>query len=210
MTGLIETMRMDKKGRIRLLAFHLQRLQHSARSMGIAFDLSLVLNALAPYVNRPYVTAQRVRICLSNDNIDIQCVPLAFTPQPAYLHLAPAPIVTNTDVLRYKTTQRQHWGNSEHWLSQHSTFFDVIHYDTQGLITEGSRSNIYVLHQNNWYTPPLKQNILNGVLRHELIQKGWVKEKEIDLALLHKASALRVSNALRGWLDAILLLEQTL
>ena len=43
-----------------------------------------------------------------------------------------------------------------------------------------------------------------GVQRAELLEAGQAKEKVLTLADLHAADGIRLSNALRGWIDVTL------
>lgn len=202
-TELIETMRLNRQGQVLLLALHLQRLAHSAQQFGFAFNATTVLHALAPYLHQPYAQNQRLRLSLAkNGALTIECSPLAMTTQPVWVVLAPRPIQTETHYLRHKTTVRGHWAAGEQWLQQHPGYFDVIYYDDQGFVTEGGRCSVYVQQQSQWFTPPISQALLPGVQRAALLQQGLATEKRITVAELQSAPQLRVSNALRGWLDA--------
>lgn len=69
---------------------------------------------------------------------------------------------------------------------------------------EGSRSNVYLRLGEHWYTPPVDCGCLPGVQRAELLEAGQAKEKVLTLADLHAADGIRLSNALRGWIDVTL------
>ncbi|AQS51232.1 hypothetical protein PAEH1_06050 [Paenalcaligenes hominis] len=125
-------------------------------------------------------------------------------PQPVRLALAAAPVRCDPIYLRHKTTWRDQWAQGEAWLTQHPTYFDVIYTDQGGAITEGGRSTIYVLQQGKWFTPPLTHALLPGVYRKTLLAQGLVHERALSRSDLKQAARIRVSNALRGWLDACL------
>lgn len=207
-THLLETMRLNKRGQIALLPLHLQRLQHSAHTLGFQVSLQAVLQALAPYLHQSHAQPQRLRLLVDRlGHITLSCEPLAPTLSPVRLVLAKHPIQANSYALRHKTTQRQHWAVGEHWLQKHPTFFDVIYSDEKGFITEGGRSNIYVFKNNQWLTPAISTPLLAGVQRQFLLNQGWVSEASLRRQDLLEASRLRISNALRGWLDATLVLN---
>lgn len=202
--SLIETMRLDKKGQVALLAYHLQRMQKSAQALGFTYSQADAIAALRPFLHQSHAQAQRLRMSLSTTGIfNVQCTGMAYTAQPVTIRLASQALpFIPAHLLEYKTTARAHWQNSESWLLQHPTFFDVIHYDQQGWISEGSRTNLYLYDGKQWITPPAQQNLLPGVYRQYLLRKNWVVEKPIHINQLHPRSILRVSNALRGWVDA--------
>lgn len=202
-TELIETMRLHRAGLVPLLALHLKRLEYSAQTLGYPYQQNSILQALQPYFLRRYTQPQRLRLTLGRTGkITVQCQPLAETAQPVRLALSPLNPLAPAILLQHKTTQRQHWAQGERWLQQHPSFFDVIYFDQNQQITEGGRSNIYILKNNRWVTPSLKQPLLAGVQRQYLLDQGWVSEKDITKKDLLHAPRIRISNALRGWLDA--------
>lgn len=202
---LIETMRLNRAGQIMLLPLHLQRLQRSAQQLDFKYKTKSVLEALQPYLHHSYDQPQRLRLSLSvTGKLTAICTSLSITPQPVRLRLNSRPIslAASSSLLHHKTSQRQHWLVGEQWLQQHPSFFDVIYKDSCGSITEGGRTNIYIWHQNHWITPPLELGLLSGVMREWLLMKGWAKESPFTSDQLLAAPAVRISNALRGWLDA--------
>lgn len=202
--SLIETMRLNQKGQVTLLAYHLQRMQRSAHALGFIYSQVDALTALQPYMHQTYSQAQRLRMTLSADGtFSVQCIAMAYTSQPVTIQLAKHALpATTPSVLKHKTTSRSHWKDSEDWLLLHPTFFDVIHYDQEGWVSEGSRSNLYLFNGKQWLTPPAKQNLLPGVYRQYLLNKNWAVEQPIHISQLQDNPTLRISNALRGWLDA--------
>lgn len=200
---LIETMRLNQQGQIVLLALHLQRLKRSALQLGFYYNQADVLNALKPYLHKSYNTTQRLRLTLTaNGQLHLQCSELNTTATPVLVKLWPVSLQADTELLRHKTTARSHWQAGEQWLTKHPRFFDVLYADANGNLSEGGRSNIYIWQQNQWITPPLSQALLGGVQRQYLLNKGWVKEQRFDQQQLLSAPKVRISNALRGWLDA--------
>ena len=105
--------------------------------------------------------------------------------------------------LRHKTTHRPRFAAAQRWLRAHPDHFDLIFGNAAGDLCEGSRSTIYVRDAAGaWLTPPLASGLLPGVKRQALLDDGAVREARLSLADLRQAPALRVSNALRGCLDA--------
>lgn len=90
--------------------------------------------------------------------------------------------------------------NYELYATLTKTAVEFGHWDTVGvrnnIVTEGGRSNIYVLLQGKWYTP--KQNVVQGTIRSILLARQKVKLKNISLTELLNADAICVSNALIG------------
>lgn len=201
---LIETMRLER-GRITLLPGHLRRLATSSTTLGYVCDVSEVQAQIEQHcADLDPQQLFRVRLLLASDgHYQITTTPLASTPQPVQIVLQPEPLSADLLWLAHKTTHRPWYEPAQAWLAQHPDIFDVIVSNPRGELCEGSRSNIYVQNdQGLWLTPPLTCGLLPGVQRQALLDAGQVREARLSPADMRSASALRVSNALRGWLDA--------
>ncbi len=159
------------------------------------------------------VKAWRIRLLLAADGeLSLESTPLPATPTPVRIALAsdvlkadPEPAVLHPDTfwLRHKTMHRPWFTAAQRWLQAHPDHFDLIFGNTLGELCEGSRSNIYVRTEDGqWLTPPVACGLLPGVQRQALLDQGAVREAPLSLNDLRQAPALRISNALRGWLDA--------
>ena len=72
-----------------------------------------------------------------------------------------------------------------------------------GLVTEGSFTNIFAQKNGRLVTPPLRLGLLSGVLRRALIEEGKVEEGELRVADL--AGGFFIGNATRGLMAAQLI-----
>ena len=105
-------------------------------------------------------------------------------------------------LLQHKTTHRPWYDATTQWLIQHPDYFDLIFLNEKGELCEGSRSNIYILKDAGWLTPPLSSGLLGGVLRTHLLETGQAKEAILTpLDFTADKASIRLSNALRGWFD---------
>jgi branched-subunit amino acid aminotransferase/4-amino-4-deoxychorismate lyase len=210
--ALIETMRLED-GRIALWPGHRARLLASAAALGYpleARDLEARLSAHIRATAMPAAGAWRVRLLLARDGgLSLETAPLPATPTPVRLALAarvlegPSCLGEDNPWLRHKTTHRPWFADAAAWLERRPTYFDVIFGNAAGLACEGSRCNVYLRDPaGRWLTPPIRQGLLPGVQRQWLLDTGRVQEAALSLGDLEAAPALRVSNALRGWLDA--------
>jgi para-aminobenzoate synthetase/4-amino-4-deoxychorismate lyase len=82
----------------------------------------------------------------------------------------------------------------------------VIFKNERGEITEGAISNIYVVKNGIYFTPPLSCGVLDGTFRRHLletkpfpIQERILFEQDID-----SADSIYISNSVRGLLQATL------
>lgn len=201
---LIETMRWER-GRIALLPGHLRRLATSSAALGYVWDAHTVQTQIAQHCTGldPQRTF-RVRLLLAPDGqCEITTTALAPTPEPVRILLASEPLIADFLWLGHKTTHRPWYADAQDQLAGRPDIFDVIFSNPQGEVCEGSRCTIYAQDvQGLWLTPPLACGLLPGVQRQALLDAGQVREARISPEELRHAPALRVSNALRGWLDA--------
>ncbi|CAM3848353.1 Para-aminobenzoate synthase, component I OS=Castellaniella defragrans (strain DSM / CCUG 39792/ 65Phen) OX=1437824 GN=BN940_14706 PE=4 SV=1 [Castellaniella denitrificans] len=205
---LIETMRLEQ-GRVALWPGHRARLRTSALILGYPLDAAALDGWLAERIRGLTDGApQRLRLLLAADGrLSLESAPLPPTPEPARIALAadvlgPDAVLDAGDPwLRHKTTHRPRFAAAQAWLQAHPEYFDLIFCNTAGNVCEGSRSTIYVQDTAGaWLTPPLDSGLLPGVRRQALLDEGAVREARLSLADLRQAPALRVSNALRGWM----------
>ncbi|WP_375289936.1 aminotransferase class IV, partial [Qipengyuania sp.] len=80
---------------------------------------------------------------------------------------------------------------------------EAIFVRDDGLVTEGSTSNVFVARDGMLVTPPVRLGLLPGILRGRLIGEGKAREEEVTVADLEGGFLL--GNALRGLHEARLL-----
>jgi 4-amino-4-deoxychorismate lyase len=207
--SLIETMKADAEGIIALLPFHLRRLKHSAHTLGYVYpgDESVIAATKAALDQArngsTHASDRRVRLLLSpSGQLDIQTAALPALQSVLWIGLTPLALDSAEPLLQHKTTHRPWYDTATQWLTQHADYFDLIFLNEKGELCEGSRSNIYVLQNGVWLTPPLASGLLGGVVRTQLLETGQVKEAILTPSdLTAGKGSIRLSNALRGWFD---------
>lgn len=202
---LIETIRIEADGRIPLWPGHCARLQASARALGRPVTPETLETArMHALAMRPDDGPARWRLLLTPDGeLRSETAPLPDTPVPVAVRLADDLLESSWSWLRHKTTWRPLYQQAGQWLAVHPDVFDLVFLNERGQVCEGSRSNVYVRNAHgHWLTPPLSSGLLPGVCRQALLDSGQVLEAVLTRHDLETATALRVSNALRGWLDA--------
>ncbi len=73
---------------------------------------------------------------------------------------------------------------------------EAILLNTKNNISCISSGNIYIIENNNIYTPPIKDGVMNGVIRSKLIEKYSIKEETISEERLKKANYIFTSNSI--------------
>lgn len=78
----------------------------------------------------------------------------------------------------------------------------------KGEVCEASSSNIFIMHNDLIYTPPLSSGCLNGVYRKKLVEALKLNltdkfiEKAVTVDMLHAANGIWLTNAIHGLVPA--------
>ncbi len=196
---LLETMR-GEKGEIFFLADHLNRLATSAQYFQVPFHLTALQKALQQLqLNLSPDSLYRIRLLLNRYGqwqISAQpVVSLTFSGT----HIARASHRVNSqDIFLYHKTTHRPLFDPYFQVAQKKGLADVIFLNERDEITQGCISNIFVVMQGNWYTPPISCGLLNGVFRQHLLKTRPIIEQPLHWEDLLQAEAIYIGNALRG------------
>lgn len=80
---------------------------------------------------------------------------------------------------------------------------DLLFLSPQNTVFETSIANVFIVHNNRIYTPPLGPQVLDGVMRKKVIENASqyfseIVETEISLEQLLKADGVFCSNSVKG------------
>lgn len=197
---LIETMRFDPDVGVPRLERHLERVKASAAELGFAFDRHDTRNkiqALCFELEGP--TKLRLILARSGE-ISLETAPMPEAANGVANCVAlPLPVVPGDWRLRHKTTDRG-FHTEALGIAQARGGREAVFVRDDGLVTEGSYTNVFVERDGKLLTPPVGLGLLPGILRGELIDEGRAVEAELTLADL--ANGFFIGNALRGLIAA--------
>ncbi len=202
---LFETMHATREAGYRHLELHLQRLRASAAWFGFGFNDAGIRHALDA-AQRGLAAAMPYRARLTLNHSGRCSVETALiSPLPAIVRvlMAPNPVKIDRMLLRHKITARTQYDNA--WRSAEAQgAFDMLFQNEEGELTEGARSNVFLLRDGEWCTPPLAAGVLPGIMRCVVLaDPQWrAKERRLTLDDLHHAEKIVVCNALRGVMPA--------
>lgn len=206
--SLIETMRAEPGAVVPLLEGHLARLQRSSKTLGNPWPGEQAVRDKLAQALKPLALEQSWRLRLLLDNVgtlSLETAPLPTLSLPLKVAVSGPRASGAERWLQHKTTHRPWYVEATQWLANHPEIFDVLYWNEDGLMSEGSRSNVYIQTETGrWLTPPTESGALPGVQRQALLDSG-----QVDVAVIHRddflqARQVRISNALRGWCDAII------
>ena len=200
---LIETMAFTPESGIPLLELHLERAKASAGELGFSFDRHAVRNAIQALCFEADAPS-KVRLCVSHrgaHSLEVSPMP-ELGPEPVICAVLRLPVDSGDWRLRHKTSDRQFYADALA-VAKAAGAGEVLLLRNDGLITEGSFTNVFAERGGNLLTPPLALGLLPGVLRRSLIEAG--KAEEAELTLDDLKDGFFIGNALRGLMAARLL-----
>ena len=201
--GVFETLRAEG-GQCALLSLHLERLQQAADALNLrlppdaAQQIGRYLQAL------PDAAPYRVKALLDSDGLHLSHAACSPLHGAQYALMAPQALPLHDYLRRFKTTRRAAYDAGWQQAEQQGAF-DSLFFNTEGCLLEGGRSNVFVRFGNEWHTPPLDLDILNGVMRRAVLADSQhylntarIFERRITQAQLRQADEIVLCNALRG------------
>ncbi|HFC8550983.1 TPA: chorismate-binding protein [Neisseria lactamica] len=206
--GIFETLRVENR-RCALLDRHLCRLKAAAQALNLPLPDGCE-NQIKQYISHLPDGVFRVKALLASDGISLSHAVLNHLADKQRVIISPTVLPAQNYLRRFKTTHRtlfdQAWQTAE---TQGA--FDSLFFNSDGILLEGGRSNIFIKHRGQWLTPSLDLDILNGIMRQAVLdepqkylQTNQVIETHITQKTLQEAEEIRLSNALRGVFAAAL------
>lgn len=206
--SIFETMRVENR-QCALLDRHLCRLKTSAQALNLPLPDGCE-NQIKQYIANLPDGAFRIKALLASDGISLSRAVLNHLADKQRVIISPTILPAQNYLRRFKTTHRtlfdQAWQTAE---TQGA--FDSLFFNSDGILLEGGRSNVFVKHRGQWLTPSLDLDILNGIMRQAVLdepqkylQTNQVIETHITQKTLQEAEEIRLSNALRGVFATVL------
>ena len=198
---LIETLLL-KKGAIRLLDYHMDRMEESASYFDFKFDRLGILKRIKTFSSRFNPAHDyKIRVLLSRDG-SLKFSPQiqsALSPKASWVAFSEKITDSRDTFLYHKTTNRNLY-NQEHERWRKLGAFDCLFKNEKGEVTEGAISNIFIECNNKIFTPPLSSGLLNGTFRRHLLEgaRGKIIERVIFENDLVFANKIYLTNAVSG------------
>lgn len=180
------------QGELIFLDQHLTRLREASRYFAYPYDEPKLLKELQEKLGHLKSNLDyRCRIALQKNGA-FQLTITELTDLPAsYLQaqLTEQKLDLATPVTYFKTSQRDHLGQSDH---------EQIFHLPDGSLLETTIGNLVLEIEGQLYTPPAHLPLLDGIYRRHLLETQQVEEKLLTLKDLIDADRIYACNALRG------------
>lgn len=203
---LIETMRAED-GTVGLLDRHVDRLARTAEYFDYPFHDSRFRQRVRAVLSAEDDPAPRkVRVTLDRwGTFDVSVEPLgAPRPEPWRVVVSDERVDADDPLFYHKTTHRGVYARA-HERAQAAGFDEALLLNTEGEVTEGTYTNVFVEQDGRLWTPPVSSGLLRGVYREYVLDTcEEAGERVLTLDDLRTADALYCCNAVRGWCAATL------
>ncbi|MDP3272428.1 chorismate-binding protein [Limnobacter sp.] len=197
---VLETLRLEN-GKWIHLDDHLERMEGAAKQFSFLFDeqrVRLNLDAVAHKHTHGVFRARCLLDACGDTRIELHELEQDLTP--VLLRLADSAMQGKPEFVLHKTTYRPEY---EYFQNQANGAFDVLLFNSQGLLTETCRCNVVLKIDGEWLTPQICESagtyLLPGVLRARLLRENTIRQTTLNVQDLQRAEEVWLINSLRGW-----------
>lgn len=210
--GVFETM-LVSNGMIQLQKYHMERLRHGLKVLGInnpRAEQTLLLesmhNAMREYEQQNNEMSYVLKVCVTPENIDIKARSNTYreADYKKGFALTLSPVLHNETSLFTGIKSLNYADNIfEKRRVKKSGFDEPVFVNTKGYLTEGAVSNLFAVKNGKLYTPSDACGLLPGTIRRWLIENSDITGYKVNMCkmtpdeLLH-SDEIFVTNALIG------------
>lgn len=201
---LLETMRWSEDDGYMLLERHIARLMSSARYFGFEADEAEVRSALDAFA-KTLTSDSRVRLLMSDEGgitLSATDLPVAGASDVWKIIVSDQKADPRSPFLFHKTTRRDFYDQGRALLPDGGNGWEVVFENTEGFLTEGSYTNLFIKKEGRLLTPALRHGLLPGTLRSALLENGLAFEADLTRADLMDADEIYLANSVRGMIRA--------
>ena len=196
---IFETMRYES-GEIKFLKEHIGRMKSAADHFLFKFPKKKIMKRIEKSISElDQKQIKKIKVLLNKwGKIKIEISDLLESVDKVSVIISQNKISSTDRFRHFKTTNRKLY-DKEYASYKSKGLYEVLYLNEKNELAEGSRSNIFLKKNNQWFTPPLNSGALPGVYRKFFIENNInTSEKNIKIEDLLKADGLTLTNALRG------------
>lgn len=177
---------------------HIERLKNGMKELGLE---ELEEEMLLDYISLNFIKNKAVKILVTPQNIIITEREIPYVEedyiQGSSLKLSKVRR-NSTSMLCYIKSTNYIENIIEKNKAKEDGFKDVLFLNENGYLSETSCANIFIVKNNEIYTPKVSCGLLNGIIRMWVVENFSVIEKELTLDDLKNADEVFLTNSLMG------------
>lgn len=199
--SIFETIKYEKQSGFILLDEHLERLENSAKTLGLwqEYSKEYFINKLKTAVKNIKWDSVRIKLSIYNNGHNIDLYEYVNDKEIYDIAICPERINSKNPWIYHKTSNRCFYDSMHKFYSQKYGLDEIIFLNEKNHICEGSRTNIFMdFGSGILLTPSSSSGLLNGTLRAQLINQKKAKEIIIKAEDLLDEPKIYLGNSLRG------------
>lgn len=199
---LVETMLLSENGSVPLLEDHLERMARSAAELDYPFVLDKALTAVRDHIPRKLKGPAVIRLLLTviGDHIAELLPCTSFPEGPKVATVSSLRTDPGDPLLRHKTTGRRLY-DTELARVRKEGHFEVLFVNTDGYLTEGAFTNLFISSNTGWKTPDPDCGLLPGIWRRSYLRSTKGMEAKLTLEAFAQADRVVIGNSVRGTME---------
>jgi 4-amino-4-deoxychorismate lyase len=196
--GFFETIKL-KNGSPVFLKKHLQRLDNSLSQfkLGKLPDYFAVEKSIVDFLSDKRTVNKALKIIAVDKTLYYMLRSVNVPMHPVFICISDKIKFSNNPLVNHKSIS---YFFNKLLLAEadEKKAFDSIALNEKGFVTEGGKTNIFVLKNKKLYTPFENNGCLNGIMRQFVMEKFKTAEKNISLDFLLSANEIFLTNAVVG------------
>ncbi len=210
--ALIESFSWNHAEGASWLNLHLDRMEKSAKYFSFNMDRNQISNELAehfsyiPIDKKRSKSAFKVRLLLSRaGDFSIISERIQQKSLPFFnFSISDTPVNSENPMIYHKTSDRGFYKRQLEKYHGLTGCDEVVFMNEKGELTEGSYTNLVIMNNGVYYSPPLKCGLLGGIHRKQMMENKKIKivEKVLYKNDLVQADQIYLCNAIRGLVTA--------
>ena len=196
---IFETMRYES-GEIKFLKEHIGRMKSASAHFLFKFPKKKIMKRIEKSISElDQRQIKKIKLLLNKwGEIKIEISDLLESVDKVSVIISQNKISSIDRFRHFKTTNRKLY-EKEYESYKSKGLYEVLYLNEKNELVEGSRSNIFLKKDTQWFTPALNSGALPGIYRKYFIENNInTSEKNIRMEDLLNADGLLLTNALRG------------
>jgi len=208
--SILETILLEPDSGFTYLADHLDRMDRSSKALGFPFFREKAAQTLNLFLEDRLPEPAIVRLRLNRRGefgLDISpLLPLA-DGGPVTAGICSLRVDAADKLLYHKTTSRELY-DSEFRKGKERGLDEILLINTEGHITEGTFTNLFINDGSAWITPAVSCGLLPGIWREKYMAETGATEELLDLEELKAAERVVIGNSVRGAIEVDVIVDE--